>query len=137
MGAKQRSNQRIQHAVNILKHLFSKFKSPLSPTGIAFAATAPPMCPNINRAEGMLGLDIADGKFNCYLISFIDKLMPVVYIVAVLMVIVSGVQYMLAGESADNAKKAKGRIAGIIAGIIFYTLMRAILRFVSGSGLEI
>jgi hypothetical protein len=65
--------------------------------------------------------------FRTYLRIFLDQNFPLIILVAVVMVIVAGLQYMLSGFSAGEAGKAKQRIGGIIAGIVFYMLIRLIL----------
>lgn len=51
--------------------------------------------------------------------------------VASLLIVVSGVQYILAmGNSGDQAK-AKQRIVGIVVGIIFFTLIQFTLTLIA------
>ena len=50
-------------------------------------------------------------------------------ILAVIGVIVSGLQYLTAGDSEEKTRKAKRRIVEIVIGIAIYVLMYAILTF--------
>ncbi len=52
---------------------------------------------------------------------------------AVILVVFSGVQYMLALGSTAGQGAAKQRIVGIVVGIIFFTLIRFILSILSPS----
>ena len=47
--------------------------------------------------------------------------------IAVIIVVFSGVQYMLAFGNTSNQGKAKERIISVVIGIIFYTLIRFFL----------
>lgn len=52
---------------------------------------------------------------------------------AVILVVFSGVQYMLALGSTSGQTAAKQRIIGIVVGIIFFTLLRFTLSILSPS----
>lgn len=53
-----------------------------------------------------------------------------VYFAAVVMIIFSGIEYMM-GASGDGQKKAKERIRGILVGILFYSIALVLLRLIA------
>lgn len=69
----------------------------------------------------------------CYLTYLLTDNMPYVILLAVVLVVLSGVQYMLAMGSSAEQGKAKTRILGILAGVIFYFLLRYLIPLIAGS----
>lgn len=55
-------------------------------------------------------------------------------LVAVLMIIIAGFQYMTSAGNPDAIKKAKSRIANVILSIILFALMFAILQYLLPGG---
>ncbi len=49
---------------------------------------------------------------------------------AVIMIVFSGVEYMM-GANSDGQKKAKERIRGILTGVAFYAVVLIVLRLIS------
>lgn len=65
--------------------------------------------------------------FQGYVKGIIEHFMPVVVFAAVILIIWSGVEYMISGDDAGRAKKAKERIVAVVGGLIFFVLMKYIL----------
>jgi len=70
--------------------------------------------------------------FPCYLELLLKQNIPYVLLAAVILVVVSGIQYMLAQGNSSEQAKAKQRIVGIIGGIIFYFLIQYLIPLISG-----
>lgn len=71
--------------------------------------------------------------FNQYLAELLTEQMPLILFVAVLMVVGSGVQYMLSGFSPEGAKQAKQRIVGILLGVAFLLLIQLLVKNITPS----
>lgn len=71
-------------------------------------------------------------SFEVYLKLILQKIIPYIIFLAMVMIVYSGVQYMLGGINAENTKKAKARIVGILVGIMFFIFIGFILRNLSG-----
>lgn len=70
--------------------------------------------------------------FGCYLNSILGDNMPYVILVAVVLVIASGIQYMIAQGVPGEQAKARTRILGILGGIVFYFLIRYLAPLITG-----
>lgn len=70
--------------------------------------------------------------FPCYLELLLHDNIPYVLLAAIVLVIASGLQYMLAQGNPGEQGKAKQRIVGIIAGIVFYFLIQYLIPLVTG-----
>ena len=66
----------------------------------------------------------------CILMLVVDILTAGVGIVSVLGIGIAGVQYLTAGGSEEQTRKAKRRIAEIVIGLAAYVLIYAFLRFI-------
>ena len=64
--------------------------------------------------------------FTTYLDAALDQLIPYIMIVALIMIVYSGFQYMVSGITGD-IKAAKTRIVGILGGVVFFFLIRLVL----------
>ena len=73
-----------------------------------------------------------DTTFSLYLSDFFSSNLDFIFILALVMIVFSGVQYMTSGFSTDASKQAKQRIIGIIGGVFFYFLTTLILKQISG-----
>lgn len=69
--------------------------------------------------------------FTTYLKELIDQVLPFVIFLAMVMVVFSGVQYMFGGLSAEQTKKAKARIWGVLGGVLFFLSIALILTLIS------
>jgi hypothetical protein len=58
-----------------------------------------------------------------YLTELLTQVMPLVFFIALIMIIWSGVQYMLSGFNPGQAGKAKERIVGILFGVAFFLVV--------------
>ncbi|MCC2631746.1 MAG: hypothetical protein K0S20_445 [Patescibacteria group bacterium] len=62
-----------------------------------------------------------------YLTALLTQVMPLVFFIALIMIIWSGVQYMLSGfnpgQAGKQAGKAKERIVGILFGVAFFLVV--------------
>jgi hypothetical protein len=73
---------------------------------------------------------IKDGEgFACYVSVLLKDNMPYVLVIAILIIVASGIQYMFTGGA--GAKQAKERIVGVLGGFIFYLLLRYILPLIA------
>ena len=71
-----------------------------------------------------------------YLDAFLSENLTLIMFIALIMIVASGIQYMLSGFSPEAAKLAKQRIIGILVGILFFLLIRLLLNQISpGIGL--
>jgi hypothetical protein len=75
---------------------------------------------------------VTKGGFACYMSHLLTENMPYVILVAVVLVVVSGIQYMLSQGQPAAQGAAKTRIIGILTGVIFYFLLRYLLPLVVG-----
>jgi hypothetical protein len=75
---------------------------------------------------------VTDGGLTCYVNTLLTENMPYILLIAIVLVAISGVQYMLAMGSSGEVAKARQRIAGIIGGVIFYFLITYIIRLIGG-----
>ena len=95
------------------------------------------LLPALVRADCQAGVLVPgcvnNYDFKGYLVAFLTAQMPLLLFIAVLMVVASGVQYMLSGFTPDGAKKAKERISGILLGVIFLLLIRLLINNISPS----
>ena len=67
-------------------------------------------------------------RFDEYIQAVLKENFKYVLFIAFLMVVYSGVQYMLSGiANAEAQKLAKQRILGILAGLVFYILMQFLI----------
>lgn len=82
------------------------------------------------ECTGVLVCDPNKGYDN-YIKDLLSNMMPVVFTLALALVVYSGIQYMMGGLSPDNSKKAKQRIIGSLIGIIFYLLIRFFANLIS------
>lgn len=71
-----------------------------------------------------------DKVFNCYLRVFLAGNSALIVTVAVIIVVFSGIQYMLALGNSGAQGKAKQRIVSVVTGVIFLTLIRFFLRII-------
>ncbi|HSI20189.1 MAG TPA: hypothetical protein VLA04_00560 [Verrucomicrobiae bacterium] len=97
-------------------------------------AAEPYKCGYVAGTTGVLvGGKIDSNKpIACYISKILEENMPYVVLAAVILVVISGVQYMLAMGNSAGQGAAKTRIIGIISGIIFYFLIRYMIPLVSG-----
>lgn len=72
-------------------------------------------------------------NFANYVGDFMKKNFPFILLIALVMIIFSGVQYMTSGFTPDAQKQAKNRIIGILTGVVFYLLIDLILAQISPS----
>jgi hypothetical protein len=72
------------------------------------------------------------GGFNCYVYTLLNENMPYVMIIAIVLIIFSGVQYMFAAGTPTAQGTAKQRVFGILGGLLFYFLIRYILKLIAG-----
>lgn len=70
--------------------------------------------------------DCGNVGFTAYLSALWNQMVPYIMLIALVLIVFSGFQYMMSGVSGDT-KIAKTRIAGILGGIIFFFLIRLIL----------
>lgn len=68
-----------------------------------------------------------NNDFEGYINTVLEKYFPFILFIAMIMIVYSGVQYMLSGFDPNAQKLAKQRILGILGGLIFYLLIQLIL----------
>ena len=93
----------------------------LLPTAV-FAAVS-------NCASGVLVSDPCTNieSFSTYLNHFLDQNLPLILFTALVLIVYSGVQYVLLGAVPEGQKAAKQRILGVLGGLVFYLLIKLIL----------
>lgn len=99
---------------------------------VATASPPPSWCEVDNNPGVLISGHVTRGGFACYVSHLLTENMPYIILVAVVLVVVSGVQYMLSQGNATAQGAAKTRIVGIITGVIFYFLLRYILPLIVG-----
>ncbi len=98
-----------------------------------------------NNGGVKLGININSSDNNCaggngvnpiyaYLRSIIRFVSGLFGIIAVLMVILSGFQYMTSAGSPEAVKKAKSRLANVVLSIIVFAMMFGILNYLIPGG---
>lgn len=70
---------------------------------------------------------VHENNFEGYINAVLEKYFPFILFIAMIMIVFSGVQYMLSGFDPNAQKLAKQRILGILGGLIFYLLIQLIL----------
>lgn len=100
------------------------------------STTNKPDCKTTDGKDGFSGVLVdcipAGATFWTYLNLLLDQNGGLVIAAAVIYVVFSGVQYMLALGNTTNQVKAKTRIVSIVSGIILYTLIRFIIGLLAG-----
>jgi hypothetical protein len=87
-------------------------------------------------------IDTKATVFSCYIAMFLRNNMIYVIILAIILIVTSGIQYMLAGGAPGEAGKpsaagkAKQRILGVLGGVVFYFLITYLLPLIM-SGLSL
>lgn len=76
-----------------------------------------------------------DNLISQYLKWIVQFLTGGVGLVITLMIVVSGVQYTLAGSSPDKVQQAKSRLKNAIIGLVLFILLSAILNYLVPGGL--
>ncbi len=69
--------------------------------------------------------------FGCYISLVFIQNMSYVMILATMLIIVSGIQYMLSGGSPGELAKAKERVIAIVGGIILFFLIRFLVPIIA------
>ncbi len=70
--------------------------------------------------------------FTCYLRVFLAGNSALIVTVAVIIVVFSGIQYMLALGNSGTQAKAKQRVVSVLTGVVFLTLIRFFLTIIKG-----
>ena len=79
-------------------------------------------------------VDTSDkGTFRSTLQKIINILLFIIGIIAVIVIVVSGIQYATSGGNADQASRAKNGIIFAVVGIIVAVMAYAIVGFVIGN----
>lgn len=107
---------------------------PGTPSSSAAAAVGTPTnCPGVPTVgTGGLKIDCSGGKNPIYaLLQFaINWLIGILLVLAVVAVVISGIQYILSQGNPDGIKAAKSRLTNAIVGLILLSLMFVILRVI-------
>ena len=112
---------------------FSKFATGLATAALiaapfaAFAAT--PF--SIENVGGSVGLGTADLKAT--IVNIISWVLGILALVAVVMIIIGGFQWMTAAGNEEKIEKAKKVISAAVIGLIIVLLAWAIVIFVAGT----
>lgn len=72
-------------------------------------------------------------SFPAYISKLLEQNFPLILFAAFLMVVFSGVQYMLSGAAPEGQKAARQRILGILGGLAFYLFIKLILHQLSSN----
>ncbi len=88
--------------------------------------------PDPNGVDGVLTQKVVSGGIACYLSTVLTDNMPYVIIIAIILVVWSGIEYMLAQGSLAAQTKAKQRIVGVLGGLMFYLLIRFLIPLIAG-----
>lgn len=101
-------------------------------SGVQASGSIGPPTPEPSCSPGVLVKCLpANSSFMAYMATLLRDNTILILTVASLLIVVSGVQYILAmGNSGDQAK-AKQRIVGIVVGIIFFTLIQFTLTLIA------
>lgn len=81
--------------------------------------------------EGINGTVTYESGFDCYLNALLTQNMPYVILIALVLIIWSGIEYMLGGLSGGAPGKAKERIIAVLSGVAFYFLITYILNLLT------
>jgi hypothetical protein len=84
-------------------------------------------CASGERKGVLVGCIIENATFLQYINQVLRENTGFIIAAAVILVVASGVQYMIALGSSGEQTKAKQRITSIVLGIIFFTLLRFII----------
>ncbi len=96
--------------------------------GLAFAQTAYTIADDIG---GSVGLGTADLKTT--VINIISWVLGILALVAVVMIIIGGFQWLTAAGNEEKIEKAKKVISAAVIGLIIVLLAWAIVIFVAGT----
>ena len=72
-------------------------------------------------------------SFPNYIETLLTQNFPLILFAAFLMVVFSGVQYMVSGATPEAQKSARQRILGILGGLVFYLFIKLILHQLSST----
>lgn len=89
-------------------------------------------CSEDTSNPGVLTQGQVSGGLNCYLSYLLKENMPYVMFIALVLIVWSGIEYMLAGAGWAQQAKAKERIIGIITGIVCYFLITYFVSLLTG-----
>ena len=93
----------------------------------AHASTSNPTCSVATRPGVLVSNACPTDNFFQYIAKVLNQNNGYIIAVAVIIVVFSGLQYMLAMGNSSSQGKAKERIIGVVIGIVFLTLIRFIL----------
>jgi len=95
--------------------------------------STPPTCVEGPNTGVLVKKTFSSGGYRCYLYALLSQNMPLVILVAVVLVVYSGVEYMSAMGNATQQGKAKTRILAILGGVVFYFLIEYITRLLANN----
>jgi len=87
--------------------------------------------PTGQQDPGVLTRCTQDG-FQNYLNAFFHDNLAFIFLIALVMIVFSGVQYMNSGFSPDALKTARQRILGILGGVVFLLIIELLLNQLGG-----
>lgn len=99
----------------------------LTISSFAHAATSTPDPCTGGQPGVLIKCIYPNTDFFGYASAFLDQYQTAIITAAAVLIVASGVQYMLAMGKSDQQAKAKQRIVGVLVGIIFFTLIHAII----------
>ena len=91
----------------------------------------PTPIPTGQQDPGVLTKCAQDG-FQNYLSAFLHDNLSFIFLIALVMIVFSGLQYMNSGFSPDALKNARARILGILTGVIFLVLIELLVNQLGG-----
>lgn len=101
-------------------------------TRVVASTTETPWCTTGPERGVLIAHQVKTGGFPCYVSELLKQNMPIVMIIAVVIIVASGIQYMAAMGNPSAQGAAKQRILGVLGGVIFYFLIRYLVPLIAG-----
>ncbi|MFI5240320.1 MAG: pilin [Candidatus Saccharimonadia bacterium] len=106
-----------------------------SPNQACTSSSGSPCCDSVGLGIAVGCVSTTNGNpIYDYLRALIQFISGIFGLVAVLMIVIAGFQYMTSGGNPDALKKSKSRLANVIISVVLFALMFGILNYLIPGG---
>ena len=106
-----------------------------APTALAVGTGGDPNCKNTTASNAAINKCVSNNQIVKDLQSIVDALSAGVAIIIVIMIIIGGIQYMAAGDSAEQVGKAKRRITNALIALAAFLFIDAFVQWLVPGGI--